>query len=270
MQFDETAYQLLKRVRIEPLTIGVKPIEHEIRGGLRPGNALEFSGGAGVGKTELLMQIITACILPKKWDDVEFGGGEGGVVFYDNDYHFDILRFTGILEHKVRAKLHATGYGNVDSDSVESFISSCLNRLAIIKCRDSTEFALSLKVLPKVLAAQRNPKILIVDSISTFFWTDKHEEEVGKNRQMRIIKQLNCLVNEYNLTLLVTKANLFKTEREFQSNPWTDLIQYKFALSKDPSTSDSLKQEYSMRLIHPTGSNTAYKFTIGDAGIMFH
>ena len=135
MDFDETFFQLFKRMRIEPMRTGLKPFETEIRsGGLRPGNVVELVGASGTGKSEILMQIMANCVLPKKWDDVEIGGNEGGVVLFDNDFHFDLFRFSTILEHRVNASLRSAGHA-ADLDSLESFIRSCLHRLHIIRSR---------------------------------------------------------------------------------------------------------------------------------------
>jgi hypothetical protein len=43
----------------------------------------------------------------------------------------------------------------------------------------------SLKTLPQSLDSTGNIKILIIDSVSCFFWMDKLQDEINKTRQRR-------------------------------------------------------------------------------------
>lgn len=95
---------------------------------------------------------------------------------------------------------------------MENLIKNCLSRLFLFQCKDSSEFLISLKSLPQLLSENQmnfSFKILMIDSISSFFWLDKNEEEMGKIRQKRFIKQISQLINDFNLVMFATKQLLF-------------------------------------------------------------
>ena len=77
MRYDrsETGAELLARCYRAPVHTGVPVVDTDSR--LCPGNVLEAVGGAGCGKTELLIQAAVTCILPKRQDGVVYGGHGG-------------------------------------------------------------------------------------------------------------------------------------------------------------------------------------------------
>jgi hypothetical protein len=57
-------------------------------------------GPKASGKTELLYQLLTNCILPKEWRGIELGGHECGVLLFDTDLKFDLQRVLTLLHYK--------------------------------------------------------------------------------------------------------------------------------------------------------------------------
>lgn len=47
------------------------------------------------------IQTAISCILPKKWNEVEYGGLDHLVVFVDLDCRFDIMRLSEMLNHRI-------------------------------------------------------------------------------------------------------------------------------------------------------------------------
>eukprot|EP01118_Nematostelium_gracile_P004906 TRINITY_DN1584_c0_g1_i4.p1 TRINITY_DN1584_c0_g1~~TRINITY_DN1584_c0_g1_i4.p1 ORF type:complete len:273 (-),score=59.23 TRINITY_DN1584_c0_g1_i4:117-842(-) len=240
-----------------------------MKNGLRSGNVIELYGGNGTGKTETLMLVIISCIFPKKWKDINFGGSEACFIIYDNDYHLDILRLSCIMEYKAKSILEENEL-QVDLDEMEEFIASCLERLHVIRCRDSFEFCMSLKVLPNLIQTIGEVKVLAIDSLSALFWLDKQHEEIGRLRQQRIFKMVCSIVHEYNLLLIFTKQILFtKSDREHLYQGWTDLVQNRFLFTKESSLTDNEKRyEFSAKMVHPN-SNVIHRFKISDSGVSF-
>jgi hypothetical protein len=74
---------------------------------------------------------------------------------------------------------------------------------------------------------------MIIDSISAFYWQDRHEDELGRTRQRRIIKQITTLLSEYNLILFATKQTILKDEyKEYMGQQWSDLVHFRFHFSR--------------------------------------
>jgi hypothetical protein len=143
----------------------------------------------------------------------------------------------------------------------EKIIKTSLERLYVIKPKDSFQFALSLKALPTLLQSYRHFKVLIVDSLSAFFWIDKIEENI--QRQNNIIRELVNTVSSYNLVLFSTVVPLFKTKKEeYLPNQWTNLEKFRFSLSRDQ------KRPENYLIKHETSENV-FSFKISDHGIDF-
>jgi len=79
--------------------------DEEVPGGFGSGDVVELVGQSGCGKTEILYQVAAGCVLPKRWRGCEVGGREVGVVFFDLDYRFSMLRFMLVMEGFVRKRL---------------------------------------------------------------------------------------------------------------------------------------------------------------------
>lgn len=103
----------------------------------------------------MLYHLTARCILPKSE-----GGLEVEVMFIDTDYHFDMLRLVTILEHRL-------------SQSSEEVITHCLGRLFLVHCSSSTQLLLTLYSLETVFCGHPSLCLLVLDSLSAFYWIDR-------------------------------------------------------------------------------------------------
>ncbi|KAL0618515.1 DNA repair protein XRCC2 [Plecturocebus cupreus] len=161
-----------------------------------PGDILEFHGPEGTGKTEMLYHLTARCILPKAE-----GGLEVEVVFIDTDYHFDMLRLVTILEHRL-------------SQSSEEMIKCCLGRLFLVYCSSSTHLLLTLYSLESMFCSRPSLCLLILDSLSAFYWIDRVNGGESVNLQESTLKKcsqfLEKLVHDYRLVLFATTQTIMQ------------------------------------------------------------
>jgi ABC-type taurine transport system ATPase subunit len=100
----ETAHQLFKRMRLDPIRTRLRAIDHEIPTGIKPGSIVQLFGPASCGKSEILLHIIASVILPTNWQNQQdsqvysIGGDGNGAIVYDNDLRFDLLRLIRLME----------------------------------------------------------------------------------------------------------------------------------------------------------------------------
>jgi len=147
---------------------------------------------------------------------------------------------------------------------MEEFATSCMRRLFIFRPLDSTQLEANLKQLPELLNQVENIRVLMIDSMTTFFWFDKHEGEEGRQRQKRTIAEIDRLLTNYPLSLFTTKGVVFKkTESEVLPSIWNNLLQYRCSVWREGFT------DFRIKMTHPQDRNTIYKFTIGDSGPVF-
>ncbi|KAL0157320.1 hypothetical protein M9458_048566, partial [Cirrhinus mrigala] len=109
-------------------------------------------------KTETLYHLITRCIMP-----IQSGGLEVAVIFIDTDYHFDMLRLVSVLEGRLSED---SKEGDGSESDPEERVHSCLRRLSV-------QLLLTLHYLENTFSSQPSLGLLVIDSISSFYWVDR-------------------------------------------------------------------------------------------------
>ncbi|XP_045693671.1 DNA repair protein XRCC2 isoform X1 [Phyllostomus hastatus] len=240
------------------------------------GDILEFHGPEGTGKTEMLYHVTARCILPKA-----DGGLETEVMFIDTDYHFDLLRLVTILEHRL-------------AQSSEETVKRCLGRLFLVHCGSSPQLLLTLHSLETLFCGRPALCLLVVDSLSAFYWVDRANggDSVGLQEAplKRCSQVLEKLVQQYRLVLLATTQSLMQKASDSGEGPssasrrpgdadagvdyrpylceaWRRLVTRRVFFSKDGAKATN---QFSLLSRH-LKSNSVKKhfFTIGESGVEF-
>ncbi|XP_067291098.1 DNA repair protein XRCC2 isoform X3 [Pseudorasbora parva] len=177
-----------------------------------PGDVVEFHGMEGAGKTETLYHLIIRCIMP-----VQNGGLEVGVVFIDTDYHFDMLRLVSTLEGRLAKDLKE---GDDSENEPEERVRSCLRRLSVVHCNSSVQLLLTLHYLESTFSSQSSPGLLVIDSISAFYWVDRFnggESTVCQEANLRKCAELlDRLRKNYGIVIFATTHAIM---RNYGSDP---------------------------------------------------
>ena len=261
----------------------------DIPGGIQAGNVVEFCGQEGSGKTEVLLHLIANCILPKSWKDLNLNGKSIGVVFVDTDYHFQLLRLVTIMEFRILRAIreihHAPEYVNTAGEfcypekyrDYETFIKSCLNLLFIVRCNQSIQLLATILSLENLLTAKPEVGILMIDSVSAFYWIDRCSGAESQNNQeknqRKIVDILRKYVKEYHVVLIATKLFIFgttektPTRHEYLSQAWQKLVNFRYEFEKK-SFQSGVNLVYSAHRIFPLSSKKR-QFSIGEHGIDF-
>ena len=197
--------------------------------GLQQKDVVELYGDEGTGKTQMLIHFITRCLLPAKWKDVEIGGFNAGVALVDTGYHFSMIRLISVMDHTVRkhvlrTKMNLKKQILVYSDSspftepsdedIESLIKQSLGKLHVVKCNSSAQFVLSLYSLDSLFGNQPDICLLVIDSISAFYWIDRsngaENYSAQESNQRRVCHAITKLKEDYNIVTIVTKPAIFQ------------------------------------------------------------
>ncbi|XP_006150304.1 DNA repair protein XRCC2 isoform X1 [Tupaia chinensis] len=237
------------------------------------GDILEFHGPEGTGKTEMLYHLIARCILPKSE-----GGLEVEVLFIDTDYHFDMLRLVTILEHRL-------------SQSSEEIIKFCLGRLFLVYCSSSTQLLLTLYSLETMFCSHPSLCLLILDSLSAFYWIDRANGGESVNLQESTLKKcsqfLEKLVNEYRLVLFATTQSIMQKTSNLPEEPpsackrdadidyrpylcktWQQVVKHRIFFSKQDDSKGSTQFSVVSRHLK-SNSLKKHLFIIGESGVEF-
>lgn len=227
-------------------------------------------------------------ILPSEWKGYNLKGADASIIFIDTDYKFQILRLVNLIEKRMTNCVDCgdkTVIGSkVSSDDIEELVKESLRKLIIIRCTSSFHFLMTLHSLETVVSNNPDIAVLMIDSISTYYWLDRcngGENIQAQEKNMKlIVEQVTKLVNSYSLVLFATKAvNFKKTKRENEDDcpspharkvlkddhaeylckPWHKFVKHRFIFSKQPTSFS----------IYCSTLNVDVSFVIDDSGLKF-
>ncbi len=165
-------------------------------GGLKSGDVIEFCGTEGTGKSELLINIVVHCVLPK----VCKVGKEVDIVYISTDHKFDIQRLTGLLES------HISQYTTPNNPQHKELVLSSLGRVHVVYSSTSSELISTLQYLKTFLHHHSNVAVLILDNMGSYYWMDKDKSEIFQNHWITALKDI---VSEYHLVVFASKPLFF-------------------------------------------------------------
>ncbi|KAF1660171.1 DNA repair protein XRCC2, partial [Aptenodytes patagonicus] len=238
------------------------------------GDVIEFHGPEGTGKTEMLYHLIARCIIPKSG-----GGLEVEVMFIDTDYHFDMLRLVTILEHRLAQR-------------TEEMIKQCLGRLFLVNCNSSTQLLLTLYSLENMFCTHPSLCLLILDSISAFYWIDRSNGGESLNLQEMNLKKcanfLEKLVREHHLALFATTQTLMQKStnsaesffplklqhetdadyRPYLCKSWQQMVTHRIFFSKQCNSGNS--KGFTVISCHLKRNHVVKRsFSVAECGVQF-
>ncbi|XP_010789900.1 DNA repair protein XRCC2 [Notothenia coriiceps] len=250
------------------------------------------------GKTELLYHLLSRCLLP-----LSAGGLEVDVVFMDTDYSLDMLRLVSILDSRLNAARSSSSSG-----SDEELLGSCLSRLLVVHCSSSSQLLLTLHFLETTLTSRPRVALLLIDSISAFYWPDRCEGGTSITKQEEKLSKcaelLGRLLRDYRITVFATchairrnysgpssfsssssSSSSSDIDRPYLCRPWQRLVTHRLLCSRQETTNMAANnnrepKRRQMFTVHCTSSSSSssssktksYRsssFCITDAGVEF-
>ncbi|XP_032406828.1 DNA repair protein XRCC2 isoform X2 [Xiphophorus hellerii] len=270
----ESGTQLLARLEARRCLKDIEPQLFADDGGPDPGEVVEVYGPEGTGKTELLYHLLCRCVLPEA-----AGGLEVDVVFMDTDYSLDVFRLASVLDSRLSAD------GSAGSD--DAVLRSCLSRLLVVRCSSSSELLLTLHFLETTLSSRPKAALLLIDSISAFYWSDRSEGGAS------VAKQEEKLSRDYRITIFATCHPIRRTssgppsssseaDRSHLCRAWQRLVTHRLVCSKqeaehNPANGDQGSGEQRNRQVFTvhcsswtgTKGSRVSSFRVTDGGVEF-
>ncbi|XP_039646763.1 DNA repair protein XRCC2 isoform X2 [Perca fluviatilis] len=277
----ESGAQLFARLEPRRSLKDVEPRLFPDDGGPDHGEVVELYGTEGTGKTELLYHLLCRCVLP-----VATGGLEVDVVFVDTDYSLDMLRLVSILDSRLNAD--------------EAALRLCLSRLLVVHCSSSSQLLLTLHFLETSLSSRPSLSLLLIDSISAFYWLDRCEGGASVAKQEEKLSKcavlLGRLLRDYRITVFATCHAMRRSwsgpssssssdyDRPYLCRPWQRLVTHRLlcsrleAASNMAATAGGSKEQRRRQVftVHCTSSSSsrtkAYRsssFCVTDGGVEF-
>ncbi|CAL9697802.1 unnamed protein product [Knipowitschia caucasica] len=193
---NETGAQLFSRLEPRRCLKDIEPRLFPQDEGPDSGEVVEISGPEGTGKTALLYHLLIGCLLP-----LSAGGLEVSVAFVDTDHSLDMIRLVSLLDQRLHTAVPP-------ADLEESLLRSCLSRLFVLHCSSSSQLLLTLHFLETTITTRPGLSLLLIDSISAFYWLDRAEGGTSySKREERLNKcseLLGRLLRDYKITVFAT------------------------------------------------------------------
>lgn len=145
---------------------------------LNRGDVIEIQGPASSGKTHLLYHFVLLCVAPSREMSINFGGNGLAAVVYDTDASFDVPRLHQLLLTRLSLVLPH------NIEMARRLTEESLRRLHVFRPTSLLQLATSLLHLPlyhKVSIPEHEIGLLVVDSMSAFYWTDRFIAEQMRN-----------------------------------------------------------------------------------------
>ncbi|KAK2152352.1 hypothetical protein LSH36_330g00021 [Paralvinella palmiformis] len=268
---------------------------------------IELYGEEGVGKTQMLIHLLAKCILPNEWNGLPVDGLGISAIFVDSNFDMSLIRLAGVLESRIVGCIERNGETaaelSVADEDVEALVKQCLGRLYLVRCKSSSQLYITLDYLENLLCNKPDIGVLMIDSISAFYWIDKYAAGDSVQAQQRntthIAEIVERLAGTHNLVVFTTKSVLYQKTRhryrwpsdvhpnspdvrthsgslpefsiehcEYLCKAWTKIVTQRLMFSKESPPSSEQQQRFSVWF--DTSSNkTKLYFTIEKNGILF-
>ena len=161
--------------------LGWSPLERP----LSAGDILELEGPPGSGKTELLLEALLNCVLPRAVP----GGMESAAVYIATDARWCRRRVAERLQERLGVHRQNGGEGADPGAPDDAVVQQCLSRLVVVRCHSARELLAALARVQHACnvgsgallgdaageAAEEPPpvRLLAVDTINAFYWQER-------------------------------------------------------------------------------------------------
>lgn len=260
----ESGTQLFARLEARRCLKDIQPGLFPDDGGPDHGEVVEVYGPEGTGKTELLYHLLCRCVLPET-----AGGLEVDVVFVDTDFSLDMFRLVSILDRRLSA--------GVSAGSEEAALRSCLSRLLVVNCSSSSQLLLTLHYLETTLSSRPSVALLLIDSISAFYWLDRSEGGASVSKQeeklSRCSELLARLLRDYRITIFATCHALRRSsggaepDRSHLCRSWQRLVTHRLLCSAP--TGGGNQQVFTVHCCSSSKGSKVSCFRVTDGGVEF-
>lgn len=192
---------------------------------LHRGDVVEIQGPAASGKTEALYLLAMNCILPNEViligmsqpRSLRIGGWDKAAVIIDSDSAWQSSHFCHLLSSALSKIWPVASDSQPLHPSINELIRTSLKNLHVFQPKSSLAIAATLLHLPIYRAENDIPTevaLLVIDSISTFYWSDRARLEKLQITDSefsplnRVLKSLQALRRSHGPVIALTSWGL--------------------------------------------------------------
>lgn len=210
----ESGLQLISRIhsKLRPCLAKLAP-EILAHSGPHSCEVIEIGGQSNVGKSILLLELISAAIIP-----LEHGGRGADSILVDLTANFSIINLMPILEkHILHHRMLAVSDGETEDlrytigDDVTAVIELALNNLQVIQCYTTDEFERTLWQIRSSFSMNPQLALLAIESLGAYYWNDiSADQPMRMDTYMRKqIKSVRKITDDHGIVLTYTRPAHF-------------------------------------------------------------
>lgn len=237
----ESGIDLLQRLAVRPKLIGLQP---ELFGleDPKPGDVIEINEKNCCVKNILLTQWIIQCILPSKWNEIEIGGMDVGVVFLSTDHHFSPLHLVSTLQKRLKRVIHQSKRVKHDTlaAAIKEITKDSLKRLSIYESFSKTELLFNFCSVKTFILSHSQTSVVIVDSLSAYYWEDRLSSVNMQSLDKYCQNLLNSLIDKLrqtNITIIYTMQQFLRETQQERDADLTPTFVYSITFEADNTAS---------------------------------
>lgn len=189
-------------IQLPPVHGDSNPETRSTRGTKRPDTVLEISSSSSAaGKSHLLYYLTALAILPPTYGGLSVGGRDAAVVFIDTDGRFDADRLRTVTREIVRQGITPDADNTPLTEDLETLLVSSIQHVHVFRPHSSSALLATIRALDTYFfdlsrhrSASRPLQMIVIDSVTAFFWQDRLREEVSRTETIgRPQKEIDSL-----------------------------------------------------------------------------
>ncbi|CAG9783177.1 unnamed protein product [Diatraea saccharalis] len=179
--------------------------------GPKQGEVVEMFSEINV--TILLYDLICETLLP-----VYFGGTEIGVILYSCNGNFSYDNFVSYMRYKISTHpiiLQSSVIQNFNDIQLNEIQKKLLSNIFIADIYDATQLYTSIHNLENVLLEHKNISMLIVDTLTAFYWTEQTHKFIKMDVYLKnLLQMIQKASKEHKITIIYTRPEHFSSSKE--------------------------------------------------------
>ncbi|XP_046439069.1 DNA repair protein RAD51 homolog 3-like isoform X2 [Daphnia pulex] len=231
----KTALEILREEQLlHPIVTLSQNVDEILCGGVPLSKVTEISGIAGVGKTQLCLQLCVTVQIPE-----ECGGIQGQAIFIDTEGSFNASRLEDMSQACVE---HCRKTMNLPVDAWS--LASIRENIFVYRCKEVTDLLSCVMILKEFLKSHRQVKLIVIDSLAFHFRHDLENTALRSRVLHKIAAELSRMAVDFGTAVVVTNQMTTKFDSKGQGRltpalgtSWGHAPTLRFILDWDPSRS---------------------------------
>ncbi|CAH0405818.1 unnamed protein product [Chilo suppressalis] len=203
----ETGMQLLARLTKQQNIEKFYPVLFE--NGPRPGEVIELYSESNINP--LLIDIICEALLPSCFGDLKIS-----IIYFNCNGNFNYDSLLSCMSYKISTYVSENKTTqNCNDNKINELVKKMLSNIFIAEIYDASQFYISIHNLERVFLEHSNIAMIIVDTITAFYWSEQaHKICKMDTYTKKILQIIQKVCKDHKLSILYTRPEHFSSSKD--------------------------------------------------------